>query len=73
MPYGRPGAHWALLRDGAITLGRTEFDPVAGADQIRATCDYPNLEDWLAFFLPPDGAVASDIEVIEVFGPRDGR
>ncbi|MDQ3761352.1 MAG: hypothetical protein M3460_06520 [Actinomycetota bacterium] len=27
MPYGRPGAHWALLADGAVTLRRTTYDP----------------------------------------------
>jgi predicted phosphodiesterase len=26
MPYGRPGGHWALLRDGAVTLCRTPID-----------------------------------------------
>ncbi|MGH3494873.1 MAG: metallophosphoesterase family protein, partial [Sciscionella sp.] len=26
MPYGRVGAHWSLLADGAVTLRRTRFD-----------------------------------------------
>src|SRR5512146_1848557 len=29
MPYGRAGAHWALLADGAVTLRRTGYDAEA--------------------------------------------
>lgn len=36
MPYGRPGAHWALLADGAVTLRRTDFDVDAACERIAA-------------------------------------
>src|SRR5258706_15410753 len=29
MPYGRQGAHWALLSGGAVEMRRTSYDPVA--------------------------------------------
>jgi putative phosphoesterase len=70
MPYGRPGPHWALLRDGAVQLRRTAIDLDAAADRIVAESDYPAAEDWVAFFVR---RAASDREAIEVFGPRDGR
>ena len=32
MPYGRAGAHWALLADGAVTLRRTVYDAEAAGN-----------------------------------------
>jgi hypothetical protein len=29
MPYGRQGAHWAILSGGAVKMHRTAYDPVA--------------------------------------------
>lgn len=70
LPYGRRGAHWAVLRDGAVTLTRTLIDPDWLVQEVSAASDYPDAGSWL------DDAVrrpASDAEVLEVFGPRDGR
>lgn len=48
MPYeGRPGAFWALVDGGRITLRRTAYDFDAAADAIRAT-GYPDAEEFLA-------------------------
>jgi predicted phosphodiesterase len=41
MPYGQPGAHWALLRDGAAELHRTLVDGDAAAAAIERDSSYP--------------------------------
>jgi predicted phosphodiesterase len=69
MPYGRAGAHWALLADGAVTLGRTMFDVAAVRAEIVAAGS-PLAPAWVEQYLDE---VAGDAEAIEVFGPRDGR
>lgn len=70
MPYGRAGAHWSLLSDGAVTLRRTEFNYAAACAEIAARSGYPDAAEWADYFVH---ARASDAEVIGVFGPRDGR
>lgn len=69
MPYGRPGAHWALLADGAVTLRRTMFDVAAARAEIVAAAS-PLAHEWAREYLDN---VADDADAIEVFGPRDGR
>jgi predicted phosphodiesterase len=44
MPYGPPGAHWALLGPG-VWLRRTGYDTAAAAEVIAAS-HYPNGQDW---------------------------
>jgi predicted phosphodiesterase len=70
MPYGRPGPHWALLRDGVVQLRRTAIDLDATADRIVAESGYAGVGEWASFFVRH---AASDVEAISVFGPRDGR
>jgi predicted phosphodiesterase len=70
MPYGRPGAHWALLEGGAVTFRRTEYDVATAVDAIAAGSGYPDARAWADYYLR---ATAGDVEVLEVFGPRDGR
>jgi putative phosphoesterase len=70
MPYGRAGAHWALLRDGVAQLRRTDFDIAAACRTIAAGCDYPQVDEWTDEYLYSRN---SDAEAIRVFGPRDGR
>jgi predicted phosphodiesterase len=70
MPYGRPGAHWALLAGGAVTLRRSMFDLDGACAEIRQSSSYPEVADWVDYFLH---ARASDAEALGVFGPRDGR
>jgi putative phosphoesterase len=38
MPYGEPGAHWAIV-DAGVEMRRTDYDLEAAADRIRA-------KDW---------------------------
>jgi putative phosphoesterase len=70
MPYGRVGAHWALLADGVVSMRRTVYDVDAACADIAATSSYPDVAAWVDYFVR---ARATDAEVIAAFGPRDGR
>ena len=70
MPYGRAGAHWALLADGAVTLRRTGYDIEAARAAIHADSDYPDVAEWTDYFLY---SRATDADALAAFGPRDGR
>lgn len=70
MPYGRPGAHWALFADGAVALRRTLFDVEAAGRAIVATSGYPGAADWVDEYVR---GCAGDDEALAVFAPRDGR
>ncbi|MFJ4773066.1 metallophosphoesterase family protein [Streptomyces uncialis] len=69
MPYGRTGAHWALLGPGA-ELRTTDFDIDAAVREIVRDSAYPDAAEWADYFLR---ARASDVDALETFGPRDGR
>jgi hypothetical protein len=70
MPYGRAGAHWALLADGAVTLRRTALDLAAACASIAAQSSFPAAAEWADYFVR---ARATDAEALAAFGPRDGR
>jgi hypothetical protein len=70
MPYGRPGAHWALLGTGGAQLRRTVFDLDAACARIAAESEFPGAAEWADYFVR---ARASDADALAVFGPRDGR
>lgn len=70
MPYGGAGAHWALLRDGAVTLRCTDFDIEPARAAIAAASGYPDVDEWTDYFL---NSRASDLDALRIFGPRDGR
>ncbi|HEY2549125.1 MAG TPA: metallophosphoesterase family protein [Streptosporangiaceae bacterium] len=70
MPYGRPGAHWAILHRGAVEMRRTSYDPEAACAQIAAASSYPDVAEWAGYYL---NARASDADALAAFGPRDGR
>ncbi|WP_407646005.1 metallophosphoesterase family protein [Actinacidiphila oryziradicis] len=69
MPYGRPGAHWALLGPG-VELRRTPYDYDAACARIAAESGYPDAADWADTYVR---ARASAEDAIDAFGPRDGR
>jgi len=69
MPYGRAGAHWALLGPG-VQLRRTPFDAAAACARIAAESGYPDAAEWADYFVP---ARATDTEALAAFAPRDGR
>ncbi|CCA60685.1 Diadenosine tetraphosphatase related serine or threonine protein phosphatase [Streptomyces venezuelae ATCC 10712] len=69
MPYGRPGAHWALLGPG-VELRTTHFDPQAAATRLSRDSSYPDIAAWSDHFLH---ARTTDAEALKTFAPRDGR
>jgi predicted phosphodiesterase len=70
MPYGRAGGHWALLKDGGVSLRRVEIDVDAAIAAVVAGSAYPDRAAWADDYLR---ATASDADAIAAFGPRDGR
>jgi predicted phosphodiesterase len=68
MPYGRSGAHWALLGPG-IELRETHYD-IAAASATLSAHGYPGIEEWLDAFVRQ---TYNDTDVIALFGARDGR
>jgi predicted phosphodiesterase len=70
MPYGRQGAHWALLNQGAVEMRRAAYDPEAACAQVIAMSSYPDVAEWADYFLY---ARATDADALAAFGPRDGR
>ncbi|MFD8595050.1 metallophosphoesterase family protein [Kitasatospora sp. NPDC059646] len=69
MPYGRAGAHWALLGPG-VDLRTTPFDPAAAAARLGRESSYPEIAAWADYYLH---ARATDAEALTAFAPRDGR
>ncbi|WP_329063581.1 metallophosphoesterase family protein [Streptomyces sp. NBC_01429] len=69
MPYGRPGAHWAMLGPG-VELRVTAFDIDAAIAALTEASGYPDIAEWADYFLH---ARASDADALDAFGPRDGR
>lgn len=70
MPYGRQGAHWALLAGGAVELRRTAYDVPAACASVCAESAYPEIAEWTDYFL---NSRASDADALAMMGPRDGR
>lgn len=70
MPYGGSGGHWALLRDGSVTLGCVPVDVDDVCARIVRESSFPGRQEWVDYFVR---SVASDAEALREFGPRDGR
>jgi putative phosphoesterase len=70
MPYGRPGASWLVLSEGNVTFGHTDLDVDEVAQEILAASGYPDSRRWVHDYVLN---VASDIDALGAFGPRDGR
>ncbi|WP_330172209.1 metallophosphatase family protein [Streptomyces sp. NBC_01498] len=69
MPYGRSGAHWALLGPG-VELRTTHFDLDAAAARLGRDSSCPGITEWADYFLH---ARATDADALATFAPRDGR
>ncbi|MDF3140723.1 MULTISPECIES: metallophosphoesterase family protein [unclassified Streptomyces] len=69
MPYGRIGAHWALLGPG-VELRRTLLDVPAAAARIAADSTFGQAAEWADYVL---NARATEEEAFAIFAPRDGR
>ena len=70
LPYGRAGAHWALLRDGAVTFARTIVDGDRLIREVASTSTYPQVSDWLEEVVRRP---STDSGALTAFAPRDGR
>jgi diadenosine tetraphosphatase ApaH/serine/threonine PP2A family protein phosphatase len=71
MPYGGPGAHWALLDgDRGTTMRVTALDLDTACARLAAESSYPDIRQWADHFVR---SKASDFDALRVFGPRDGR
>lgn len=71
MPYGGPGANWALLgEDGEVTIRRTRFDIDAACARVAAESSYPDAHEFADYFVR---SRASDFDALRAFAPRDGR
>lgn len=70
MPYGRAGAHWALLTGGVVQMRRAAYDIDAACARVAATSGFPDVENWADYFLH---SRASDADALAVMAPRDGR
>lgn len=67
MPYGRPGAHWAILGP-QITLRRTAYDLERASTVLRGESpDYPELTDFINGNVV---TVPSDALALTAFTPR---
>jgi predicted phosphodiesterase len=67
MPYGAPGASWALLGPGGVQLRRTYFDTTQAADDLIKQSSYPHVDAWADEYLRSN---YSDTEALEAFRPR---
>jgi predicted phosphodiesterase len=67
MPYGAPGASWALLVPGGVQLRRTYFDTTQAADDLIKQSSYPHVDAWADEYLRTN---YSDTEALEAFRPR---
>jgi predicted phosphodiesterase len=65
MPYGQPGASWALLDANGVVLRRTGYDAAAAAITFRTEAsEYPGLEDFIHDNIE---TVPSDVTALAVF------
>jgi len=75
MPYGPPGAHWALLGPG-VSLRRTSYDTAAAAEVIAAS-GYPNGGEWAREYVlqhyPDTEALAAFTEIARQQGQGQGQ
>jgi len=62
MPYGHPGAGWALLGPD-VTLRRTLYDVQAAAEVIGAS-RHPGAQQWAAEYVLNH---YSDVEALQAF------
>ncbi|MFI9025099.1 metallophosphoesterase family protein [Streptomyces sp. NPDC053560] len=72
MPYGRDGAHWALLGPGggAVALRRTPYDREAACARIVAESGFPQAAKWADEYVRHTHSAE---DALAAFGPLDGR
>ena len=70
MPYGRPGAHCALLTPGGPPLRRTVYDYEAAATRIAAESGFPGAAQWAQEYVRDTYTAEA---VVDAWAARDGR
>ncbi|WP_327580752.1 metallophosphatase family protein [Nonomuraea sp. NBC_00507] len=72
MPYGKDGAHWALLdgETGAVALRRTPMDSERMARRLVAENGFDGIEEWVAEYVT---STYSDAEALRVFAKAENR
>ncbi|MFI7129844.1 metallophosphoesterase family protein [Nonomuraea sp. NPDC050153] len=72
MPYGRGGAHWALLDGdtGAVTLRRTPLDAARVGERLVRESGFDGIEEWVADYVTN---VYSDAEALRAFAKAENR
>jgi predicted phosphodiesterase len=61
MPFGEPGAYWALVEPGGVTLRRTRYDLVDAEARIRAS-GYPDPPGFDVRSPPTEGQMLTALE-----------
>ncbi len=65
MPFGPPGAYWALLTPTGVELRRSAYDLEAAAERVRST-DFPHADAFAdANLLSPPG----EEEMLDLYSP----
>ncbi|MEV4109463.1 metallophosphoesterase family protein [Nonomuraea sp. NPDC049695] len=72
MPYGKDGAHWALLdgETGAVTLRRTPLDAARVGERLVRESGFDGIEEWVAAYVT---SVYSDAEALRAFAESENR
>ncbi|MFC4111301.1 metallophosphoesterase family protein [Nonomuraea zeae] len=72
MPYGRAGAHWALLdgESGAVSLRNTPLDAAEVGRRLVEESAFEGIEEWVGEFVT---STYSDAEALRVFAKAEGR
>lgn len=71
MPYGPPGAFWALLGPG-VSLRHTSYNFAGAAETIRG-CPYPDGDAFADDHILRPPSAAEAIEVLETEAERRAR
>jgi hypothetical protein len=61
MPFGDPGAYWALLAPGTVELRRTSYDLDAAAARIASTA-YPHASEFEVLHPPRESEMLKTLE-----------
>ncbi|TDC41993.1 metallophosphoesterase family protein [Micromonospora sp. KC213] len=70
MPYGGPGAFWALLGPTGVQLRRTILDVDIACARVTAGSSYPDAAAWADEYVRSQH---SDTDALTVFARYDGR
>jgi predicted phosphodiesterase len=70
MPYGLPGAQWALLGAGGVALRRTTYDIDSASRRLEAESSFPGIREFVDEYARN---CHSEVEALTAFAAADGR